>query len=117
MMSCRKESSAELHKSRLKLGFTELPFTIQAIFAHEFTPPKVVDVGLKPSRSTARVELLTLGPNHQVPSSWGPDRHLGSNWNRPGAEWGTGFTFPVAGCWDLHATSDNAFGDVWLKIV
>jgi hypothetical protein len=23
----------------------------------------------------------------------------------------------VAGCWDLHATSDNAFGDVWLKIV
>jgi hypothetical protein len=64
------------------------------------------------------LDLVALGPHGmKVPPSWGPDRHLGSNWNRPGGEWGTGFTFPVAGCWDLHATSDNAFGDVWLKIV
>jgi len=64
------------------------------------------------------LDIVASGPHGmKVPPSWGPDRHLGSNWNRPGAEWGTGFTFPVAGCWDLHATSDNAFGDVWLKIV
>jgi hypothetical protein len=27
------------------------------------------------------------------------------------------FTFPVTGCWDLHATRGNASGDVWFKIV
>src|SRR5258708_3071658 len=64
------------------------------------------------------LDIVALGPHGmKVPPSQGPDRHLGSDWNRPGAEWGTGFTFPLAGCWDLHATSDNAFGDVWLKIV
>ena len=63
-------------------------------------------------------DIMALGPHGmKVLPSQGPDRHLGSNWNRPGGEWGTVFTFPVAGCWDLHATSDNAFGDVWLKIV
>ena len=62
--------------------------------------------------------IVALGPNGmKVPPSQGPSEHLGSNWNRPGDEWGTVFTFPVAGCWDLHATRDNAFGDVWLKIV
>ncbi len=64
------------------------------------------------------LDLVALGPHGmKVLPSEGPARHLGSNWNRPGGEWGTVFTFPVAGCWDLHATSDNASGDVWLKIV
>jgi hypothetical protein len=63
-------------------------------------------------------DIVALGPNGmKAPPSQGPTRHLGSNWNRPGDEWGTVFTFPVAGCWDLHITRDNAFGDVWLKIV
>jgi hypothetical protein len=62
--------------------------------------------------------IVALVPNSMnVPPSQGPSEHLGSNWNRPGDEWGTVFTFPVAGCWDLHATRDNAFGNVWLKIV
>jgi hypothetical protein len=34
--------------------------------------------------------------------------HGGSNWNRPGNEWGTGFRFPVAGCWDLHVMGGTA---------
>lgn len=64
------------------------------------------------------LDLVALGPHGmRVPPAWGPDRHMGSNWSRPGGEWGSGFTFPMAGCWDLHATSNNAFGDVWLKIV
>ena len=33
---------------------------------------------------------------------WGPVAHLGSNWNRPGDEWGTGWTFPEAGCWTFR---------------
>ena len=62
--------------------------------------------------------IVAISPSGmKVPPSQGPSEHLGSNWNRPGDEWGTVFIFPVAGCWDLHATRDNAFGDVWLKVV
>ena len=47
----------------------------------------------------------------------GPDVHGGSNWNRPGDEWGSIFTFATPGCWDLHASRDGASGDLWLNIV
>jgi len=62
--------------------------------------------------------VVALGPhNMRIVPLWGPEEHLGSNWHRPGDEWGTGFNFPVVGCWDLHATRNNASGDVWLKVV
>ncbi|MGI5212107.1 hypothetical protein [Plantactinospora sp. CA-290183] len=35
---------------------------------------------------------------------WGPTAHGGSNWSRPGDEWGTGWTFPAPGCWTVRAT-------------
>jgi hypothetical protein len=40
----------------------------------------------------------------------GPDMHNGSNWNRPGDEWGTTFRFPVAGCWEIEARRDDQAG-------
>ncbi len=52
----------------------------------------------------------------QIAPDWGPDEHGGSNWARPGDEWGVGFTFPTPGCWDIHVTRDNAAGDVWLDV-
>lgn len=62
--------------------------------------------------------IVALGPHGMnISPTQGPIAHSGSNWNRPGDEWGSVFNFPVAGCWDLHATRDNAFGDVWLKVV
>jgi hypothetical protein len=57
----------------------------------------------------------SLNGRHVAPI-WGPDEHGGSNWNRPGEEWGTGFNFPVSGCWDIHVTRDGAAGDVWLDV-
>jgi hypothetical protein len=30
--------------------------------------------------------------------------HGGSNWQRPGQEWGTGFNFPEPGCWKVTVT-------------
>lgn len=66
---------------------------------------------------SGNLHLVAIAQEGQrVPPDWGPERHLGSNWNRPGDEWGAGFTFAVAGCWDLHATRDDASGDVWLVI-
>lgn len=62
--------------------------------------------------------IVAIGPHGtKVSPTEGPTAHGGSNWNRPGDEWGSVFNFPLAGCWDLHATRDNAFGDVWLKVV
>jgi hypothetical protein len=46
--------------------------------------------------------------------TFGPEEHGGSNWNRPGDEWGTGFVFPAAGCWDLRLVRTSGSGDVWL---
>jgi hypothetical protein len=62
--------------------------------------------------------IIAVGPDGvKVSPSQGPVEHGGSNWNRPGDEWGTLFTFPLAGCWDLHAARSNASGDVWFKVV
>lgn len=47
----------------------------------------------------------------------GPEAHLGSSWNRPGAEWGTVFTFPSPGCWEVHATRGKATGAIWFHVV
>jgi hypothetical protein len=46
----------------------------------------------------------------------GPTEHLGSNWDKPGDEWGTWFTFPAAGCWDLHVTRGRSSGDLWIDV-
>ncbi|MFD0817823.1 hypothetical protein ACFQ0D_05715, partial [Micromonospora zhanjiangensis] len=48
--------------------------------------------------------VLATGPDgRQVRPQWGPDKHGGSTWTRPGDEWGTGWTFPLAGCWVIRA--------------
>jgi hypothetical protein len=47
---------------------------------------------------------------------WGPEIHGGSNYDRPGHEWGAGYLFPTAGCWHLHAQRSNASADVWLRV-
>ncbi len=63
------------------------------------------------------LRLSALGPVGQtVHPDWGPEGHSGSNWNRPGEEWGAGFTFPVVGCWDIHAARDDIAGDVYVLV-
>jgi len=47
---------------------------------------------------------------------WGPEPHLSSSWNRPGSEWGAGFVFDVPGCWQIHAASPPAMGDIWIDV-
>jgi hypothetical protein len=67
---------------------------------------------------TGDLKLIALGPQgQQVRPTFGPEFHLGSNWtDHPGEEWGSGFNFPVPGCWDIHATRDDASGDVLLVL-
>jgi hypothetical protein len=51
-----------------------------------------------------------------VALDWGPDAHTGSNWNHPGDEVGTGFTFPHSGCWNIHVSRSDVAGDVWFEV-
>jgi len=63
------------------------------------------------------LSLVALGPQgKRLQPDQGPEEHGGSNWNHPGGEWGSIFTFPSAGCWDLHTSRNGAFGDIWLTI-
>ena len=48
--------------------------------------------------------------------NWGPEGHLGSTWNRPGNEYGTGLLFPVPGCWDVHVSVGDVTGDVYVVV-
>lgn len=47
--------------------------------------------------------IHAVGPSGTVQPTW-LEEHGGSNWERPGDEWGTGWIFPVAGCWTVTAT-------------
>ena len=48
--------------------------------------------------------------------TFGPEAHGGSSYQRPGDEWGTGFSFDAAGCWRIHLERSVGSGDVWLAI-
>ena len=63
------------------------------------------------------LRVRAIGPTgRQLRPIW-IEVHSGSNWNRPGDEWGTGWRLPTAGCWHLHATRTHLAGDVWLTVV
>ena len=42
--------------------------------------------------------------------------HGGSNWNRPGDEWGSIFVFTQPGCWQIHVQRADNAGDLWLLV-
>jgi hypothetical protein len=46
----------------------------------------------------------------------GPQGRLGSSWNRPGNEWGTFFTFPSAGCWNIRVVRATGRGSIPLSV-
>lgn len=55
------------------------------------------------------LSFRAIGPKGQVEDLlWGPEQHGGSNWERPGEEWGTGWLLPTPGCWTLEVTRGAA---------
>ncbi len=58
-----------------------------------------------------------VGPGNQTGRlNWGPEMHIGSTWNRPGVEFGTGLLFPSAGCWNVHVAVGQLTGDVYVVV-
>jgi hypothetical protein len=63
------------------------------------------------------LQLSTVSPaGTAVALRWGPEAHGGSNYDRPGDEWGAGYLFTTAGCWHLHAQRTTGSADVWLEV-
>lgn len=62
------------------------------------------------------IHIVGLGPGGLQIQPLFLEKHTGSDWNRLGNELGTGFKFPVAGCWNLHVIGGSTVGDVWLII-
>ncbi len=64
---------------------------------------------------TGNLSLVAVDTTGQVnPGVLGA--HGTSTWDRPGDEWGSLFTFPQPGCWDIHAERTSVTGDVWLAV-
>jgi len=63
------------------------------------------------------LQLSTVSPEGTaVALQWAPEAHGGSNYDRPGEEWGAGNLFPTAGCWRLHAQRTTGSADLWLEV-
>lgn len=72
-------------------------------------------------KMTGSGEKFTVEAKHEdgtvISPIWGPEQHSGSNWHRPGPEWGTGFNFPKPGCWTLTASYGTTIGEIRLDIL
>lgn len=83
-------------------------------------PPMMLDIQVKMVfRLTGEGEFDVYARHEdgtQIVPSWGPNDHGtdDSNYGRPGNEWGMAFTFPTAGCWNIHFTRGTETADVWL---
>lgn len=42
--------------------------------------------------------------------------HLSSNWERPGSEWESWFSFSEPGCWELRVQHGEASARLWLSV-
>ncbi len=75
-----------------------------------------IKIIVKMTGSGALVIGATLGSAQLTPET-APQRHTGSNWDRPGPEWGTSWVFPTSGCWKVQASTGSHHADVWLKVL
>ena len=48
--------------------------------------------------------------------AWGPESHGGSNFDRPGEEWGIGYRIDEPGCWRLRLARGTGTADAWLRV-
>ena len=85
-------------------------------FAFDGVVGQTVKIVFKLTSGIPSVFYAVTPDGRTVPPAWGPEPHLGSSWNRPGAEWGAGFTFDLPGCWRIHAGAPPAQGDLWLVV-
>ena len=66
---------------------------------------------------TGAFRVVAVGPSsQQVPPVTGPTQHFGSNWDRPGDEWGTVFRLDQPGRWRLQVSRGSATASLVLMV-
>jgi hypothetical protein len=110
--------------SSLKTGLSEVRgFAIHGVKLWAllfYQPPAVAGADLKivvRVTGSGPFHIKAVGPEGQTVKHTWMEYHSGSNWNRPGDEWGTGWQLPTAGCWHLHVTRRSTSGNIWLAVV
>lgn len=69
------------------------------------------------STGTGAFRVVAVGPGAQeVPPVSGPTQHYGSNWNRPGDEWGTFFRLDEPGQWVFRVRRGSATASLALAV-
>lgn len=110
------------------------PHTSAGRFSETRATPNGIDASalfyvVPPWRSDQEVKVIWRvtgsGEGHFVaidpeggehPPTWGPNRHRSSSYNRPGDEWGTAFSLPTEGCWELRVTRDEGTASIWVIV-
>ncbi|MDA0637089.1 hypothetical protein OUY22_27110 [Nonomuraea sp. MCN248] len=62
------------------------------------------------------LKVSATGPGGKRAKLVWMEEHGGSNWRRPGHEWGTGWVFPTPGCWKVELSRTRGSGHVWLRV-
>jgi hypothetical protein len=61
--------------------------------------------------------MRATGPGgRKLRPAWGSEAHSASSYHRPGDEWGTGWTFPSAGCWTIEATRRTGTATIAIRV-
>ncbi|MBX6356667.1 MAG: hypothetical protein IRZ05_12525 [Micromonosporaceae bacterium] len=92
--------------------------TLWALFFNPLRPNTEIKVVWRMT-GAGDLSMRATGPGGaSVTPVWGPEPHLDSTWHKPGDEWGTGWVFPAAGCWTVHATrTESGAGELsfWVR--
>jgi hypothetical protein len=87
--------------------------------------PRPIPVGLQTKmvfRLSGDGEGFSAVATHEdgtrIEPDWGPNDHGfdGSNYGRPGHEWGYAFTFPHAGCWNITLSQGDETVETWFRV-
>ena len=62
------------------------------------------------------LRLAATSPSGTTTGPASGPQEQGSNWNRPGDEWGSSFVFPEPGCWQIRASRDSGVADLWIVL-
>ncbi len=60
--------------------------------------------------------VTAIGPGGSVVEPYFIDDHGGSNWARPGGEWGTGWEFPESGCWTFVVERGDDTAEISIEV-
>lgn len=91
----------------------------QELWALFFSPPQVGEPVKIVWRMTGEGDFSVVATHEsgaQAEDQRGPIAHLGSDWKRPGQEWGTFFTFPEEGCWEFMTRRGDSVGYLWVNV-